>query len=217
MPSYRQMLETAERWQRMPGVEAVAGGVALTFDDGPDAEGTPAVLDALDEAGVKATFFLVGEQLMRNHAIAREAAARGHDLALHGFEHVEHDSLRPQAARDDLARAVGSFEAATGRKARFFRPPYGRFSEASYDACRHLGLEPVYWSAWGLDWEAIGGDRVADLATRDMADGDIVLLHDSTRYGHRPDSGPTAEAIAPIAARAGALGLRVGTLTELLP
>src|SRR3954463_16669924 len=117
------MLATAERWREMPAIERVSSGVALTFDDGPDADCTPPVLDALDAAGVKATFFLVGEQLMRNHAIARETAARGHELALHGYEHVEHDSLRPQAARDDLARALGAFEAATGRGAGLFRRP----------------------------------------------------------------------------------------------
>jgi peptidoglycan/xylan/chitin deacetylase (PgdA/CDA1 family) len=215
VPSYRQLLETAERWRAMPGLERVPSGVALTFDDGPDAGCTPPILEALDAAGVKATFFLVGEQLMRNHALAREAAARGHELALHGFEHVEHATLRPQAARDDMARALGAFEAATGQRPRFFRPPYGRFSEASYDACRHLGLEPVYWSAWGMDWEPIPGERVADLATRDLGDGDIVLLHDSARYGHRPDCRPTADAIAAIAARAAELGLRVDPIGAL--
>ena len=217
MPSYRQVLETAERWREMPAIERVPSGVALTFDDGPDAEWTPPVLDALDAAGVKATFFLVGEQLMRNHAVAREAAARGHELALHGFEHVEHAELRPQAARDDIARALGAFEAATGQRPRFFRPPYGRFSEASYDACRHLGLEPVYWTAWGMDWEPIPSDRIVDLVTRDLADGAILLLHDSTRYAHRPGCGPTVEAIAAIAARAGELGLRIDPLRDLLP
>jgi peptidoglycan/xylan/chitin deacetylase (PgdA/CDA1 family) len=213
VPGYRQMLETSERWREMPGLERVAGGAALTFDDGPDADGTPPVLDALDAAGVKATFFVVGEQLMRNHAIARDASSRGHELALHGFEHVDHDGLRPQQARDDIARALGSFEAATGRPPRFFRPPYGRFSEASYDACRHLGLEPVYWSAWGMDWEPIPAERVAELATRDLADGTIVLLHDSVRYAHRPDTRPTADAIAVIAARADELGVRLQTLS----
>src|SRR4051794_30230738 len=211
------MLETAERWRRMPALERLASGAAITFDDGPDPDGTPAVLDALDAAGVRATFFLVGEQLMRHHAIARDALARGHELALHGYEHVEHDSLRPQAARDDLARALGAFEAATGQRPRFFRPPYGRFSEASYDACKHLGMQPVYWSGWGMDWEPIPGERVADLAMRDLADGAILLLHDSARYGHRPDCAATTEAIGPIAARAAELGLRVDPLGELLP
>jgi|tagenome__1003787_1003787.scaffolds.fasta_scaffold20975419_5 peptidoglycan/xylan/chitin deacetylase (PgdA/CDA1 family) len=217
MPSYRQMLDTAGRWRELPGLERVPAGVALTFDDGPDPGCTPAVLDALDAAGVLATFFVLGEQLMRNHAVAREAAQRGHELGLHGFEHVDHDTLRPQAARDDLARALGSFEAAIGRRPRFFRPPYGRFSQASYDACLHLGLEPVYWSQWGEDWEPIPAERVVDLATRDLSDGDIVLLHDSTRYAHRPNCSPTAEAVAPIVAKASELGLRVEPLGALLP
>jgi peptidoglycan/xylan/chitin deacetylase (PgdA/CDA1 family) len=217
MPGYRQMLETAERWRELPGLERVPAGAALTFDDGPDADGTPALLDALDDAGVRATFFVLGEQLMRHHALAREAAARGHELALHGFEHVRHDGLRPQAARDDLARALGSFEAATGGRPRFFRPTYGQFSEASYDACLHLGLEPVYWSAWGMDWEPIPAERIADLVTRDLDDGAIVLLHDSARYGHRPDVGPTVEAIAAIAARARELDLRLAPVGELAP
>src|SRR5918911_3188242 len=108
MPSYGNMVDTAERWRYMPGLERVGRGACLTFDDGPDPEGTPLVLDALEAAGVHATFFVVGEQLMRHHAIAREAAARGHELALHGFEHVDHDGLWPQAARDDLARGLGS-------------------------------------------------------------------------------------------------------------
>jgi peptidoglycan/xylan/chitin deacetylase (PgdA/CDA1 family) len=173
------------------------------------------VLDALEAAGVRATFFVVGEQLMRNHAVAREAAERGHELALHCFEHVEHESMRPQQVRDDIARALGAFEAATGRRPRFFRPPYGRFSEAGYDACRHLGLEPVYWSSWGLDWEAIPAERVADLALTDLVDGAIVVLHDSVRYGHRPDTFPTAEAVTRLAARAAELELRVAPLGEL--
>src|SRR4051794_12284277 len=180
------MLDTAERWRYMPGLEQVARGACLTFDDGPDPDGTPLILDALDAAGVRATFFVVGEQLMRHHAIARETAARGHELALHCYEHVDQEGLRPQAVRDDIARALGAFEASTGRRPRFFRPPYGRFSEAGHGACEHLGLEPVYWSGWGLDWEPIPAERVADVALRDFGDGAIVLLHDSVRYAHRP-------------------------------
>src|SRR3954451_16726685 len=114
------MVDTGKRWRELPALERVPSGVALTFDDGPDPDATPAVLDALDAAGVRATFFVVGEQLMRHHAIAREAAARGQELALLGYEHVEPVSRRPQAARDDLARALGAFEAAAGPRPRFF-------------------------------------------------------------------------------------------------
>jgi hypothetical protein len=66
-----------------------------------------------------------------------------------------------------------------------------------------------------MDWEPIPGERVADLATRDLADGDIVLLHDSTRYGHRPDCRPTAAAVGAIVARAVELGRRPDLLSAL--
>jgi peptidoglycan/xylan/chitin deacetylase (PgdA/CDA1 family) len=218
LPSYAEMLDTASRWRERPALERVpAAGAALTFDDGPDPEGTPAVLDALDAAGVKATFFVVGEQLMRHHAIARETLARGHELALHGFEHVRHDALPGGTARDDVARSIGTFEAAVGRRARFFRPPYGLFTEHSYEACADLGLDPVYWSAWGLDWETIAAERIAELVAGDLSEGAVILLHDSARYGHRPSAAPTAEAVGLIAARAGELGLTLAPLGELVP
>jgi peptidoglycan/xylan/chitin deacetylase (PgdA/CDA1 family) len=212
MPSYRQMLATAASWREFPALERVPTGVALTFDDGPDPDSTPAVLDALDAAGVKATFFVIGEQLMGHHAIAREAVARGHDLGLHGFGHEPHSEMPGRSAADDMARGLGTFEAAVGKRPRFFRPPYGHFNEASHAACADLGLEPVYWSAWGLDWEAIGPDRIADLVARDLSEGAIVLLHDSPRYGPRESAVATAEAIPLVAARAEELGLALGPL-----
>jgi peptidoglycan-N-acetylglucosamine deacetylase len=190
MPGYGQMMETAERWRWMPGLEDLESGVALTFDD--------------------------GEQLMKHHALAREALARGHDVGLHGFQHVRHDTLRGQA-RDDVARGLGTFEAAVGRKPRFFRPPYGAFNEYSYEACADLGLEPVYWSGWGFDWEAIAADRIASIVSGDLVDGAIILLHDSPRYAHRKDASATAEAVGLIAAQAAELGLTLGPLSELAP
>ena len=190
---------------------------ALTFDDGPDEDATPAVLDELDRFGARATFFLVGEQLMRHSAISREAAERGHELALHGFGHPDHDELSPAQSRDDVARGIGAFEAATGRSPRFYRPPYGRFNRWSYEACHELGLQPVYWSAWGSDWEDIPPERIADLVVRDLVPGAIVLLHDSARYAGRPSATPTAEAIPLIAEQAAARQLELVTLGEASP
>ena len=217
MPSFREFRETEELWQRFPGLERAEGGgarVLLTFDDGPDQDGTPAVLDALDEIGARATFFMLGEQLMRHQGVGREVVARGHEVALHGFGHEKHERLTPQQARDDLARGLGAVEAATGRRPRFYRPPYGRFSDASYEACRKLELEPVYWSSWGLDWEQIPAERIADVAGRDLADGVIVLLHDSPRYAERDSALPTADALAALAHRALEAGLSLAALGD---
>lgn len=220
MPSFSEQSETAEDWAAFPGIERLPDGdrrICLTFDDGPDEDATPAILDALEAAGIPATFFVVGEQLMRHHGIARRAALAGHELALHGFKHERHQEMIPPDARDDVARGVGAFEAVTGAKPRFFRPPYGRFAEFSYKACDALGLEPVYWSAWGLDWEDIGPDRIAELVVRDLSGGAIVVLHDSPRYADRPSARPTAEAIAAIAAAAAERDLEWATLSEAMP
>ncbi len=211
MPSYAQLLETIERWRRYPGRERTERGVALTFDDGPDPDATPAVLDALDAAEARATFFLVGEQVMRHRALAREIATRGHGIGLHGFEHVEHEEMGGRV-KDDLARALGVIEVACGRRPTLFRPPYGRCSEISYVAAGQLGLDTVYWNAWGMDWEPVGADRIADLATRDLADGQIVLLHDSARYAYRDSAAATAEAVPAIAEAVRAAGLDPVTL-----
>jgi peptidoglycan/xylan/chitin deacetylase (PgdA/CDA1 family) len=204
-----------EAWRRFPGVERLdTRHVALTFDDGPDPDSTPAVLDALDAAGLRATFFVVGEQLMRHWAIARDARERGHQLALHGAAHPHHEELSPAAARDEVARGVGAFEAATGERATLFRPPYGRFSDHSHEACRKLGLTPVYWSAWGCDWDPIPAERIADLAARDLVPGAILLLHDSARYSVRDSADPTAQALAAIAAAASERGLELGPVGD---
>src|SRR5256885_10388210 len=219
MPSFREFRETEKLWQRFPGIErAEAGGgrTLLTFDDGADRDSTPAIRGALDEIGARATFFMLGEQLMRSQDVGREVVARGHEVALHGFGHEKHERLTPQQARDDLARGLGAVEAATGRRPRFYRPPYGRFSDASYEACRKLELEPVYWSSWGLDWEQIPAERIADVAGRDLADGVIVLLHDSPRYAERDSALPTADSLAALAHQALEAGLSPAALGDAL-
>jgi peptidoglycan/xylan/chitin deacetylase (PgdA/CDA1 family) len=211
VPSFQQHRETLERWERFPALERVHSGVVLTFDDGPDPDATPAVLDALAAGGVHAVFFLVGEQVEAHPEIARRIADDGHAIALHGYRHVEHEELGAEA-RADLERGAGAIVAATGVEPRLFRPPYGRFSEASYTAARELGLTPVYWSGWGFDWEPIPADRIAETAIRDLTPGTILLLHDSPRYAYRPSAAPTAEALPAILAAMKERGLEPVTV-----
>jgi peptidoglycan/xylan/chitin deacetylase (PgdA/CDA1 family) len=218
MPHFSEQVDTLERWRTFPARERAEGaqGIVLTFDDGPDEDATPAMLDALDAAGARATFFLVGEQVEARPALARQLVQRGHDVQLHGFGHVAHDRLPPDAARRDLERGARALRDATGVEARFYRPPYGRFSRDSYEACLALGLQAVYWSAWGTDWETISPERIAELVIPDLSAGAVVLLHDSPRYGHRPSARPTVEALPLIAASAAELDVPFLTLAEAL-
>jgi hypothetical protein len=86
------------------------------------------------------------------------------------------------------------------------------FNEHSYEAVRAVGLEPVYWSAWGMDWETISAERILGLVEPDLAPGAILVLHDSARYAERPDVTPTIDAIALIAACAAGRGVTLGPL-----
>ena len=184
--------------------------MALTFDDGPDPEATPAVLDALDAIGARATFFMVGEQAEVHPGLALEVAERGHGIGLHGWRHVRPDGLDDPAG--DLQRALSVLEQTTGVAPKTFRPPYGHFTPPLYEAAAELGLEPVLWSAWGLDWEPIPAARIADLVLTDLEPGAIVVLHDSARYAPRASVAPTAQALAQIAAGAARLGIELQPL-----
>nr|WP_233473131.1 polysaccharide deacetylase family protein [Longispora fulva] len=154
--------------------------VALTFDDGPDPASTPAFLAALDTAGVRATFFLLGRMLHRAPALGRELAAAGHEIALHGWGHRCLLARGPAGTYDDLARGRDLIADVTGRPPRWWRPPYGVLTTPALTAARRLGLTPVLWTAWGRDWTA-RATPASVLATvrKDLVGGGTVLLHDS--------------------------------------
>lgn len=168
------------------------------------------MLDALDAIDVRATFFMVAEQVEEHPRLAREVARRGHGIAVHGLRHVRPHTLDDPGA--DLRRALDILDHATGVTPAAFRPPYGHFTDRLYQAVAELGLEPVLWSAWGLDWEPIPAARIADLVLTDLEPGAIVVLHDSARYGPRASVKPTAEALAEIAAGAARSGIELEPL-----
>lgn len=209
----------ARRWRKYDGIQRVpAGGrVVLTFDDGPDEDATPAVLDALDAAHARATFFLLGSQLDAHLDIAHEVVRRGHEVGLHGFDHHRHDRIDPEVSRDDLSRGHVAIEQELGVRCRWFRPPYGKMSRATADACQSLGMTPVYWSAWGLDWERVDAGRIAAVACDQLDDGAILLLHDSARYARRESAMPTADAIKAIASWAQEHDISLVAIDEAIP
>jgi peptidoglycan/xylan/chitin deacetylase (PgdA/CDA1 family) len=186
---------------------AAASGIALTFDDGPHPEGTPATLEALASAGATATFFLVGEQVERFPRIAAEIAAAGHEIALHGYRHRLLLRRRVASLATDLDRAFAVIADATGREPRLYRPPYGVFSSGALGLVRRRGWKPLLWSTWGRDWGAHETpELIARRATRNLRAGDVVLLHDADHYS-APDSWcRTVAALPLILAAVAALG-----------
>jgi len=160
-----------------------AEGVALSFDDGPHPQGTPAVLETLREAGAVATFFLAGEQVERRPALVAEIVAAGHRVELHCHRHRNQLRLTPRSLLDDAERAKAAIEEAGGQEVRDYRPPYGIFSASGLRAIRGRGWRPVLWSQWGRDWRSKATPTsIATEATSDVRAGDVVLLHDADYY-----------------------------------
>jgi peptidoglycan/xylan/chitin deacetylase (PgdA/CDA1 family) len=186
-----------------------SGAVGLTFDDGPHPRGTPAVLDALAAAGAQATFFVVGEQLRANPAVAREIVAAGHRLAVHGERHVCASLRTPRALRADLDRCAALVEELAGAAPSRYRPPYGIFSPLALAEARARGWTPLLWSAWGRDWGARATPAaIAGRATRAVGAGDVVLLHDADHYSAAGSWQRTAAALPRILDELGRRGLR---------
>jgi peptidoglycan/xylan/chitin deacetylase (PgdA/CDA1 family) len=155
--------------------------VALTFDDGPDPRSTPAFLRLLREHEVNATFFLLGEMLARSPALGRRLVESGHEVAVHGWDHRCLAWRTPRSTYEGLARARDLIATRTGCVPRWFRPPYGVLTLAALQAARRLDLTPVLWTSWGRDWTGRAtAESVLAAATRGVAGGGVVLLHDST-------------------------------------
>jgi peptidoglycan/xylan/chitin deacetylase (PgdA/CDA1 family) len=178
-----------------------ATGVALTFDDGPHPDGTPAVLEALDMAGATATFFLVGEQVARWPEVAARIALAGHEIGIHGYAHRLLLRRRVSSLAHDLDHAHDVIAAATGREPTLYRPPYGVFSSGALKLVRERGWQPLLWSAWGRDWGAHETpEAIAQRAVRKLRGGDVVLLHDADHYSARDSWRRTAAALPAIVA-----------------
>jgi peptidoglycan/xylan/chitin deacetylase (PgdA/CDA1 family) len=158
-------------------------GYALTFDDGPHAEGTPAVLEILGREQVGATFFLVGEQVLRNPGVAREIVAAGHGIGLHCHRHRNLLRLTPWQVREDIARAQEIIEGETGVSPELYRPPYGVLNAAALRLARRHGWRTLLWSQWGRDWEARATpESIAERVSDGAGEGSVLLLHDADDY-----------------------------------
>jgi peptidoglycan/xylan/chitin deacetylase (PgdA/CDA1 family) len=168
-------------------------GVALTFDDGPHPASTRSVLEALDQAGAKATFFVIGEKGARQPELLREMASRGHLVGVHGDRHDRALAFRSfPRVRADLARAVDVIARATGERPRFYRPAVGQTNPRIARAAKELGLTIVGWSLRGRDGIRADPERVAKRIVARLCDGAIVLLHDAAERDDRKPAAPDA-------------------------
>ena len=165
--------------RRLPAAAAARGEVAITIDDGPDPEVTPAVLALLDQHGARASFFCVGERIAGHVQLAREIVARGHSIENHSQRHLHRFSLLgPRALRAEIGGAQHSITSATGAAPRFFRAPAGLRNPFLEPELARAGLQLVSWTRRGFDTVARDPAAVLRRLTRALNGGDILLLHD---------------------------------------
>lgn len=217
-PALTALAPVRRRWSP-PALSGVGrpDHVALTFDDGPDPLSTPLFLKFLDSKGIRATFFLIGQRLARFPEVGKEIASAGHELAVHGWDHRCVLAHNPIALRQGLARTRDLIGEVTGSAPVWYRPPYGVMAGGVARTAKGLGLTPVLWSAWGVDWRASSTPKsVAATVNRDLAAGGTVLLHDCDRYSAPGSWRNTLGALPAILDQCDRLGVTVGPLSDHL-
>ncbi len=193
---------------------AGSGRVAITFDDGPDPEWTPQVLDALEAAGARATFFLVGQRVEQHPELARRLVQAGHQVAHHSHSHRWDLMFWRPALLADFDAGLAALQAATERIPRFFRPPIGILAPEVVDAAQSRGMQLTGWSVRPYDTRLREPDELVRRVASKVRDGSIVLLHDGAM---RPGFTPPAVAALPfILGDLERRGLQAVTLAELV-
>ena len=200
---------------RLPARSAARREIALTFDDGPDPEVTPRLLDLLDELGCSASFFCIGDRVRAHPGLVREIARRGHAVENHSMTHGPTFALQTLAGyRREVQLAQAAIAETVGSEARFFRAPMGFRNPLLDPVLYEAGLALAAWTRRSFDTIAADPKVVAARLTRRFAPGDILLLHDG--HAARTASGVPVllEALPRIIDAARRLALRPVTLRQ---
>ena len=197
----------------LPAQAIARAEIALTFDDGPDPEVTPRILDILDAHRARASFFCIAEHATRHPELCREIVRRGHSVENHSREHPAGFALRGMGGmRREIAAAQSDLAALTGKLPRFFRPPAGLRSPLLDPVLHEVGLRLASWTRRGFDTQEADAGRVYARLVENLAAGDILLMHD----GHcaRDGSGQAVvlQVLPRVLSHAQSLGLKSVTL-----
>lgn len=191
---------------------------ALTFDDGPSAQWTPKILDVLNKYNVKATFFMIGEHVLRYPDIARRVALEGHEIGNHTFDHHVLVYYKPEELIEEIKKAEKVIQETTGEKTILFRPPKAWILPSEKAIINKLGYKTILWSLNSKDWVNFDDKYIVRYLVHHIKPGDIILFHDSggvfnTEGGNRKE---TIKAVERLIEKLRERGYRFATVSELL-
>ena len=191
--------------------------VALTFDDGPDSTVTPQLLDLLRDRGARGTFFVLTDRAERHPDLVRRMVAEGHEIALHADHHERLTEVSVLDLRRRLRSARDLLQHLSNQRVRFFRPPFGAQSLATYLVARTCGLDVVVWGPHAEDWVQSSPEAIAARGLESLKGGDVLLLHDGLvpPAGQVPPSFDRVQAFALILDGMRARGFSPTTVGEL--
>ncbi len=149
--------------------------VALTFDDGPRAETTSVLLEGLQQRGVKATFFLIGEQIPGNEWLVQWMAESGHQIGSHTFTHLRIQGSNQDTVLQEINKTEVLLTSILGEGKYWLRPPYGLIDEKQK---KLIKTPMVYWSIDPEDWKTLNTSQIVEHVCSRVENGDIILLHD---------------------------------------
>ena len=149
--------------------------IALTFDDGPNARYTPILLDGLKKRNIRASFFLIGENIEGNEDILLQMRKDGHLIGNHTWDHVQLDKIPAEKARLEIEKTNNRIYEASGIYPSYVRPPFGAWIK---DMELSVTMLPVFWDVDTLDWKSKNIDSILSIAQTQVHDGSIILMHD---------------------------------------
>jgi peptidoglycan/xylan/chitin deacetylase (PgdA/CDA1 family) len=151
----------------------------LTFDDGPNPDYTPHILDTLAKYDVRAMFFLCGECVVENRELVARMAEEGHVVGNHTWTHPLLTALSRREIRDEMASTSDAIEDTYGERPQWFRAPYGAWNRAAFELGAAMGMEPMAWTVDTTDWTMPGTSTIVDRVESGAAPGVVVLSHDA--------------------------------------
>jgi peptidoglycan/xylan/chitin deacetylase (PgdA/CDA1 family) len=193
-------------------VMAEEGRIYLTYDDGPEPEVTPQLLEILAEGGVRATFFVVASDQPWWSQQIREIAAAGHSIGFHSLRHRSNFLASNRMILQDLKRLAELIMQAGAVPVNLYRPPFGHVRPDTVRYLKRSGIETVLWSSIPGDFRVQAPEKLLDRAVRDLRSGAIYALHDGVRHRPAPVLELTRELLAQIRSR----GWRCASLEEII-